>query len=777
MNATTEPVGEAMTDAIAVVGMAGRFPGAPDVATFWRNLRGGVDSITRFTPAELRSAGVSEALLADPDYVRARGVLTDVEEFDAEFFGIAPQDAKLMDPQQRIFLECVWEALEDACCDPATFGGAIGLYAGSSVSTYYEEYLRGMPEAAQWSVRKRIVTGNEREYLAARAAHVLDLRGPCMTVHTASSTSLVAVHLACAGLREGECDTAVAGGVTIRVPHISGYLYEEGWLASPNGHCRAFDANAHGTVFGSGAGVVVLRRLEDALSDGDPVRAVIRGSAVNNDGASRAGFITPSQSGQARVIAEALGIAEVEPHTLGYVESHGMGTPHGDAIELAALKEVFGSVRTRGTCAVGSVKSNVGHLEAAAGVTGLIKTVLALHHREIPPTLHVQRPTAEVDLSGGPLYINTELRDWPEGDGPRRAGVSSFGIGGTNAHVVVEEAPRAAEAEPSLGESDIVLPLSAKSPAALRALSTAYADLLEAQEPASRLRDIAYTASVRRAHHRHRLAAVGRSGRELAQELRRTTLLPSAPVDSRRLVFVFPPLKAGTEDLSAGRQLLQQQPAFRSAVARVDHAIYQRIGWSLRHALASEPDSGELGQRSRLIAFSLQVALAETWRHWGVEPDTAVGDGGGRTVSRYLADLVSLDDVLPLLTDQADHAPDPWTPHQALGGHESGAAGSEDLEDALERSTAGSELLLLEIAVRPTLRTGLEAALQRLGHGRTINTWSSSDDAGGGLLRALAEVYEHGRDVDWKRVHTAGRCVSLPAYPWDRRRHWADAPS
>ncbi|MDC0721164.1 type I polyketide synthase [Nannocystis bainbridge] len=430
--------------AIAIVGMAGRFPGAPDLDTFWANLRGGVESIARLGDDDLRAAGVDPALAARPEYVRARPVLGDIESFDAGFFGISAREAELMDPQQRLFLECAWEALEDAGLDPAAFPGAVGVYAGSTMSTYYAEHLRGAPAAQGWPGWFQAFMGNDKDYLATRLAYLLDLRGPCVAVQTACSTSLVAVHLASTALLDRECDLALAGGVTIRLPHRAGYLYEPGALFAPDGRCRAFDADARGTIFGNGAGVVVLRRLEDALAAGDAIHAVVRGSAVGNDGAHKVGFTAPSQAGQARVIGEALGVAGVDPASIQYIEAHGTGTPLGDPIEFAALSAVFRDVRPPRRIAVGSIKPNIGHLESAAGVASLIKTVLALRHRQLPPSLFFTRLNPEIDLTGSALHVNAALTPWPEGQEPRRAGVSSFGIGGTNAHVIVEEAPASA---------------------------------------------------------------------------------------------------------------------------------------------------------------------------------------------------------------------------------------------------------------------------------------------------------------------------------------------
>ncbi|HYW06824.1 MAG TPA: polyketide synthase, partial [Longimicrobium sp.] len=421
---------------IAVVGMWGRFPGAADIEEFWRNLEAGVESISVFGEEELAAAGVPATLYGRPDYVRARAVLDGADQFDAPFFGIRSAEAAATDPQGRVFLEGAWAALESAGHDPGTFAGAIGVYAGSSFTRHMQR-VRADAELAATVGEVGVVLGSDKDFLATRVAYRLDLRGPGLTVQTACSTSLVAVHLACQALLSRECDMALAGGVSVREPQRTGYLYQEGAIYSPDGHCRAYGEGAAGTVSGSGAAVVVLRRLADAIADGDTVLAVVKGSAINNDGGRKVGFTAPGVDGQARVISEALLVGGVDPATLGYVEGHGTGTPMGDPIEVAALLHVLQGVAPA-SVALGSVKSNVGHLDAAAGAAGMIKAVLALRHAVIPRTLHAERPAPALGLEGGPLRLAAETAPWPRGSHPRRAGVSSFGIGGTNAHVVLE---------------------------------------------------------------------------------------------------------------------------------------------------------------------------------------------------------------------------------------------------------------------------------------------------------------------------------------------------
>ena len=456
LDATAQPALRAAQptqhDAIAVVGMAGRFPGAASVAAFWQNLCTGVEAITPLSDDALLAAGVDRALLANPDYVKAAALLAEIEQFDADFFGFARREAELLDPQVRLFLECAWEALEEGGCVPDQYRGRIGVYAGSGLNAYLDEAELPRDEGAaeiSTALIYQAMTANGKDFLATRLSYKLNLTGPSITVQTACSTSLVAVHLAVQALRNGECEMALAGGVTVNTYQGTGYLYQEGMILSPDGHCRSFDVAANGTVSGSGVGIVVLKRLADAVAEGDLIHAVIKGSAINNDGSTKVAYMAPSVDGQIGVIRQALANAQVAPASIAYIETHGTATHLGDQIELTALKEVFQG-REQATAAplvLGAVKTNVGHLDTAAGVTGLIKTTLALKHGVLPPTLHFTALNPQLNLPADLFAINTALQPWPTVNGtPRRAGVSAFGIGGTNAHLVLEEAP------PQLGE-------------------------------------------------------------------------------------------------------------------------------------------------------------------------------------------------------------------------------------------------------------------------------------------------------------------------------------
>ncbi|MES2221686.1 MAG: beta-ketoacyl synthase N-terminal-like domain-containing protein, partial [Acidobacteriota bacterium] len=500
---------------IAIVGLAGRFPGADTIRDFWRNLAAGVESIRFASAEELSAAGVDPALIAHPDHVAASGVLHQPEFFDAAFFGFSAREAEIIDPQQRVFLECAWEALEDAACDASVYPGAIGVFAGAGMNTYALTNLLQNPEILTSAGPYQIMLGNEKDFLCSRVAYKLNLRGPAIGVQTACSTSLVAVQMAVESLLRHECDMALAGGVSIAIPQPLGYLHVPGMIHSRDGHCRAFDAAASGTVPASGAGVVVLKRLQDAIGDGDPMYAVIRGAAVDNDGSAKAGYSAPSVEGQAAVIRKSMQMAHFDPATVAYIEAHGTGTEVGDPIEIAALAQAFGPAVEPRSCILGSVKSNIGHLDTAAGIAALIKAALSVQHRVIPPTLHFSNPNPLIDLDKTPFKINPCLASYDEPE-PFRAGVSSFGIGGTNAHVSIEEAPART--------SDVSAPwqlivLSAKTASAVE---TEAANLLRylQENPAANLADIAFTLQKGRQAFQYRRVWVAREAAHLRELLR-----------------------------------------------------------------------------------------------------------------------------------------------------------------------------------------------------------------------------------------------------------------
>jgi acyl transferase domain-containing protein/NADPH:quinone reductase-like Zn-dependent oxidoreductase/acyl carrier protein len=646
-------------DAIAIIGMAGRFPGADGIAQFWRNLRSGTESVTFFSRDELARRGVPAALLDDPLYVPAGAVLDGVDRFDADFFGFTPREAEITDPQHRIFLECAWEALEDGGYDPTDYAGLIGVYAGAGQSSYLLNYLLRRPDLIRATGALPLQLGNNKDYVPLRASYKLHLRGPSMNVNTACSSSLVAVHMACQGLIDHQCDIALAGGVGIQLPQELGYLYSPNGIHSPDGHCRAFDARAQGTISGNGIGIVVLKRLNEAIADRDSIRAVILGSAVNNDGGNKVGFTAPSIEGQAQVIEEALAIAQVEPATIGLIEGHGTGTPLGDPIEVAALNRVFRwSTSQSHFCALGSVKTNVGHLDEGAGVAGLIKAVLALQQGEIPPSLHFERPNPEIDFEHSPFYVPTRLAAWESTGAPRRAGVSSFGIGGTNAHVVLEEAPPV-EA-PAASRPWQMLMLSARTPAALEAMTDRLAAHIRGS-PGIALADIAHTLHVGRKDFAHRRMVLCRDCDDPAATLksRRPDRCRSAQAASsmRPITFLFP--GQGSQHPGMGLGLYRSEPVFRDIVDRCAEELTPILGVDLRAVMFAQarqgaPAADELDQTALAQPglFTIEYALAQLLISWGIKPSAMSGHSIGEYVAACLSGVFSLDDALPLVANR-----------------------------------------------------------------------------------------------------------------------------
>ena len=621
---------------IAIVGMAGRFPGAADVDQFWANLRDGVESIRPFTDAELRAAGADTS---EPGFVNAGAVMEGIDQFDAGFFGMSRREAELTDPQHRVFLECAWTAIEHAGYDPGAYVGRIGVFGGVGPNTYFRNNVTTHPDLLARTGDYPLLLATEREYAITRVAYKMGLRGPAISVNTACSTSAVAVHLAIQSLLSGESDLALAGGCRIRVPATAGYVYQEDGIPSPDGHCRAFDADARGTVVASGAAIVVLKRLSDAIRDKDTVYAVIKGSAVNNDGAAKIGFTAPSIDGQVAVIEEALAVAEVDADTIGMVEAHGTGTSLGDPIEVAALTQAYRhDTSRRQYCAIGSLKTNIGHLDAAAGVAGIIKAALSLHHEQIPPSLNFSRPNPQIDFGGSPFFVNTVLRAWRRSDLPRRAAVSAFGLGGTNAHVVLEEAPLPAAPAPAPAKARQVLTLSARSPAALQRQGDALADHLEAH-PTVDLADVAYTRQVGRARMPYRRAFVASTPQEAARLLREPDPLVVADRvtsgDGARVAFLFPGQGAQYPGMGAG--LYRSEPVFAEALDDCARILTPVIGRDLLEVVfpdADDPQAAaeELGQAAiaQPATFAVEYALARLWMSWGVRPSVMVGPQPGR---------------------------------------------------------------------------------------------------------------------------------------------------
>ncbi|GAA4221529.1 acyl transferase domain-containing protein/thioesterase domain-containing protein/acyl carrier protein [Sagittula marina] len=708
---------------IAIVGMAAHLPGAADIHAYWQNLRDGVSSIRRLSEEELRAAGEDPGLMRHRDYVPFAAPLEGFAQFDAEFYGLSPKDAAIMDPQHRQFLECAWEAMETAGHVPEGFDGQIGVFAGCGMGSYFYFNVCSNPDlvdnTGMFLLRH---TGNDKDFMTTRLSHIMDLKGPSINLQTACSTSLVAVHYGVQALLNGECDMVLAGGVTIELPQGRGYLYKENEILSPDGACHAFDHRAKGTVFGSGAGCVVLRRMADAVADGDHIWGVIKGTAVNNDGAAKAGYLAPSVEGQAAAVAEAQAIAGVTSDTVDYVECHGTGTYLGDPIEVAALTEAFretsGAV---GHCRIGSVKTNIGHLDTAAGVASLIKASLALHHAQIPPSLGYEAPNPAIGFEGSPFMVNDRLTDWTRGDHPRRAGVNALGVGGTNAHVVLEEAPERAAGDASDWPFQI-LTVSGRSKAALEANAARLAAHLRAH-PEQDLADVAWTLKDGRRAFERRMVVVADSHSEAADLLEgknpRRLHLHSA-LERPEVVFMFP--GGGAQYAGMARDLYETEPVFAEWMDRgLTHlealmdASQMSISEAEKHKVRALwlPEDDVAAADAALLRPSLQLplimiteyALAQMWMGWGVMPAALTGHSMGENTAACLAGVMSFEDCIGLVHLRGrlfDTVPE--------GGMLSVSLSAADLRPLL-----GADLdLAAENGVELSVASGPQAALDQL---------------------------------------------------------------
>jgi len=641
---------------IAVIGMVGRFPKAKGVDEFWQNLCNGQESISFFSNEELEDSGIDPALLSNPNYIKAGARLSDIDLFDAPFFDFSPREAEIMDPQQRIFLECAWEALETAGYAPGSDKRLTGVYAGTNLSVYLLSQFSSNPDLIK-SMGSLVELSNGQHHLATKVSYKLNLKGPSINISTACSTSLVAVHSACQGLLNYECDLALGGGISIQSSQKQGYFYEEGGMTSPDGRCRAFDAKARGTIFGDGVGIVVLKRLEDALDDGDCIHAVIKGSAINNDGAMKVGYTAPSVGGQSKVIVEAQANAGFNPETITYIETHGTGTALGDPIEISALKKTFEAcTKKKGFCAIGSVKPNVGHLNVASGITSLIKTVQALKHKMIPPSLHFEQPNPEIDFANSPFYVNTKLSEWKTNGTPRRAGVSSFGIGGTNAHVILEQAPIV---EPSSASRPWqLLLLSAKTSTALETTTASLATHLQ-QYPDLNLADVAHTLQVGRRAFDHRRMVICHDSEDAvkilkSQDVQHVFTYHRKP-SHRPVVFMFS--GQGAQYVNMARELYSVEPTFGKYVDICADILKPLLNFDIRHILYPDPQHTQTATQqlqqtaiTQSALFVIEYALAQLWIEWGVNPEAMIGHSIGEYVAATIAGVFSLEDALAIVS-------------------------------------------------------------------------------------------------------------------------------
>lgn len=675
---------------IAIIGMAGRYPRSRNLDQFWKRLRDGEELVSFFTDEELLARGVDPAILSSGQFVKAAVALEDMEFFDASFFGFTRREAELLDPQHRLFLETAWEALENAGYSSDVYDGLISVYAGAGINSYFLANLFNNPLFGPLE-QLSLLLASDKDYMMTRASYKLNLRGSSVMVQSACSTSLIAVHLACQSLLADECDIALAGASNVQVILRDGYYTVDGGVYSPDGHCRSFDAEGKGTIFGSGVGVVVLKRLSQALADGDHIDAIIKGSAVNNDGSLKVSYTAPSVEGQANVVVEALANAGVSAETISYIEAHGTATALGDPIEIQALTKAFAATTDKkGFCGVGSVKSNLGHLDSAAGITGIIKTVLALKHKSLPPSLHFKTPNPAIDFENSPFYVNHTLTEW-KGPIPRRAGVSSFGIGGTNAHIILEEPPTTKPSGPSRPWQ--LLALSAKTDSALE---TATANLTEhfKLNPELNLADAAYTLLTGRKPFKHRRVVIAR---DLSQAI--TTLESrdsrhtfSGHEPKRRLVaFMFP--GQGSQRVNMAREIYANERTFREVVDHCSQLLEPELGLDLRQILyprVNSPDAQEQLKQTALAQpaiFVIEYALAQLWQEWGVRPWAMIGHSIGEYVAACLAGVFTLDDALKLVARRG----------RLMQQTPAGAMLAVPLEEKTVRSLLGSELSLATI--------------------------------------------------------------------------------
>jgi phthiocerol/phenolphthiocerol synthesis type-I polyketide synthase E len=666
INVSSDPNGSAVSG-VAVIGMSGRFPGAMSVEAFWENLKNGVETISHFKEEELEaSVATAEAKRQGAKFVNARSIIEHADMFDASFFNIYPKEAEVMDPQHRLFLECCWEALEVAGYDSEAYPGLIGVLAGLSMNTYLlsnlvnsREFAADFTSAYQVGAYQ-VMLGNDKDFMPVRVAYKLNLRGPAFSIQCACSTSLVAICHACQSLMSYQCDMVLAGGSSITFPQKRNYIYQEDAMVSDDGTCRTFDAKARGTVFGHGVGVVLLKRVEDAIADGDTILAVIRGFAVNNDGSQKVGFAAPSIQAQADVIAMAQAMTDVDPETISYIEAHGTATPLGDPIEIAALTQAFRArTQAKGFCAIGTAKTYVGHLDVAAGVTGLIKTILQLQHNLIPPLLHFESPNPKINFADSPVYPVTKLMEWKRGATPRRAGVSAFGVGGTNAHVVVEEAPPITASSASRPHQALLL--SAKTPTALDQMTVNLAAHLE-KNPQIGVADVAFTLQKGRRAFPYRRLCVCADAVEAVSLLRsgdkKRVFTAQAGRKDPPVAFMFP--GQGAQYVNMGKELYTTEAVFRDQIDQCAEILKHHLDLDLRALLYPSPGQEDQAKSqinqtdfAQPALFMVEYALARLWMSWGIRPAAMVGHSLGEYVAAVMAGVMSLEDGLALLAFRA----------------------------------------------------------------------------------------------------------------------------
>lgn len=806
---------------VAVIAMHGRFPGANDLSAFWHNIAAKKESITYFSTQELINAGVDKTLLDNSGYIKARGVIDDVDLFDAHFFGYSPVKAKITDPQHRLFIEIAWEALEKAGYASEKYFGTIGVYAGSGEASYLIEYLRKNMDTINHKNLYKILIANSKTFLSTNVSYKLNLTGPSLNINTACSTSLVAIITAYTQLLSYECDIALAGGVSIWTPQESGYLYRKGNIYSSDGHCRAFDVNASGAVMSSGVGVIVLKRLEDAIADGDNIEAIILGGAINNDGSDKVSFTAPSVNGQANCIAEAIAMADINPESIGYVEAHGTGTLLGDPIEIAGLMKAFSAyTNKRNFCALGSVKPNIGHADSAAGVAGFIKTVLSLKHRKLPPHINFTKPNTNIDFEQTPFFVNTELKPW-KSESFLRAGVSSFGFGGTNAHLILQEAPMIDKSSRSRKTQIIIL--SAKTQKALDQMTKNLSDYFvqkaeQGNYTQEDFADAVFTLQVGRKDFSCRRAIV-------CQNVNQAITYCKSPNDCMSvenageqpsIVFMFPDQDA--QYVGMGKDLYKSELVFKRAFDWCCDIVKSYADFDLKDVIFSfQEDNLDKAEFMQLAIFAVEYALAKLFIYWGIEPKVLIGHGLGEYVAAHFAGVFSLEDVLKIIlirgklvgNIQQDSAMLAILPvfaehfnmiklHKPKIPFVSSVTGKyADPEEVVTsdywvkhlrntvRFSEGVKTLLeenynvfLELGPGDTLTNLLLLHVKDNAAITALNTllFFSDNEEDNLVYKALAVLWMRGQHINWQSFYADEKRhrVVLPTYPFEKKRYWMD---
>ncbi|EPR12949.1 type I polyketide synthase [Ruminiclostridium papyrosolvens] len=775
--------------AIAIIGMAGRFPGANNTDEFWENLYNGVESVKFFKHDELVKMGIDEHLLDNPKFVAADAILDGMDMFDAEFFDYSAREAEIMDPQHRLFLESAWEVLESAGYNSDLYDGRIAVYASANLSGYMIRNLYSNPGLVESLGSFKIMIANGQDFLATKVSYKMNLMGPSVNVNTLCSSSMVAVHYACQSLNNFECDIAMAGGVSFQVSRNEAFFYQEGGIGSADGHCRAFDSKANGTVSGSGLGVVALKRLEDAIADGDYIHAIIKGTGINNDGSSKNSYTAPNVDGQAECIAEAIEMSGVNPETITYIDGHGTGTNLGDPIEIAALTKAFRAYTDKkGFCAIGSAKTNIGHLVNAGGLASVIKTVLSMKHRVIPASLNFEEPNPKIDFVNSPFYVNSKLSKWETEGFPLRAGVSSFGIGGTNTHVILEQAPAAQPSEKSQRPYQLIS-LSAKTETALEKMTQNLVEHIK-KNPDLNLADIAFTQHVGRRSFNHRRIAVCKNLEDLEVKISNST---SGNVISyfqkhkdRPIVFMFP---GDAKYIKECGELYRTEERFRNTVDYCADLLLSILGTDIRTLLDSDMTANE-NRNVRSVAFVTQYSMAKLLQESGLKPESMIGEGTGEYVAACISEVLSLEDALRITASEDKNFSEilseislnvPQIPFVS-------SVSGQWIEDSMATSTdywlkqrnssfsaqGLQEILSDDERIFVEIGNG-ERFLSEAGNS-LISVQIENTSPSEAFMECMGKIWVYGAKVDWNKFYEEEKRhrIPLPTYPFERQRYWIE---